>query len=154
VGFVGLDAGELRITVARSRCRHTRIAVAPQGRPTVRVKGFNSPLPFVSLVLNLLFLRPAADRALKGCAFRKEGRSDVLLPDKPDLDWLRKQAKRRLASLRKTNPTLNCLTRSSSWHASTASIAGVRSRPTSRRPRQSTRCCRPRCSRLREPRPP
>jgi len=31
--------------------------------------------------------------------------SDALsLPDAPDLDWLRKQAKRRLAELRKTNP--------------------------------------------------
>ena len=28
----------------------------------------------------------------------------MLLPDKPDLDWLRKQAKRRLASLRETTP--------------------------------------------------
>ncbi len=28
----------------------------------------------------------------------------MLLPDRPDLDWLRKQAKRRLASLRETTP--------------------------------------------------
>ena len=37
-------------------------------------------------------------------AFSKEGRCRMPLPEHPDLDWLRKQAKHRLEEIQKTNP--------------------------------------------------
>src|SRR5262245_31325380 len=33
-----------------------------------------------------------------------DGKEGCMLPDKPNLDWLRKQAKSRLAELRQANP--------------------------------------------------
>jgi ankyrin repeat protein len=89
----------------------------PPGRPTVRVKG--STRPFSRSDNNLLFLALLADdgRHEKGAAaLSKEGRSvmsdetrgpasaPLPLPENPNLDWLRKQAKRRLDDLRATAP--------------------------------------------------
>src|SRR3954451_5037339 len=77
---------------------------APRGRPTVRVKGSTRPLLFAD---NLLFLAPTADdgRKERRCVMSEPASPAPLsLPDSPSLDWLRKQAKRRLGELRKSNP--------------------------------------------------
>src|SRR5581483_10125458 len=73
---------------------------APRGRPTVRVKG-STHLP--AFVPNLRSSPRAADLGCERAAPFKEGRC-LVLPDKPNLDWLRKQAKRRLDDLRRENP--------------------------------------------------
>ena len=77
-------------------------------------KGFNPP-PAVACIY-LLFLAQTADngRHERARSLSKEWRCAMSepapaspqssLPDSPDLDWLRKQAKRRLRELRQANP--------------------------------------------------
>src|SRR4051794_23008327 len=79
------------------------IAKAPRGRPTVRVKGSTRPLLSSD---NLLFLAPTADHGRKErrCVMSEPTSTPLSLPESPSLDWLRKQAKRRLGELRKANP--------------------------------------------------
>src|SRR2546423_11986598 len=93
------------------------IKAVPRGRPTVRVKGSTH---LHSCGFNITFYssphcgrRAANERA---CPFPQEGRfrmsdqtrtsdnAPLSLPENPNLDWLRKQARRCLNELRKTNP--------------------------------------------------
>ena len=66
------------------------------------------------------------------------------LPANPNLDWLRKTAKQRLAEMRATSPTPGCTRRSlriandygfKSWRALKAHVDGDQAHPSRPRPR-------------------
>jgi hypothetical protein len=85
----------------------------PRGRPTVRVEGSTRPQLSGS---RLLFLALIADNGREGHTLSvRSGGSEWLtrhlvgvrtgsLPDEPSLEWLRKEARRRLEEVRRADP--------------------------------------------------
>jgi hypothetical protein len=100
----------------------------PRGRPTVRVKSLARPsvASCINLQSSPLLRTRAAER---GDPFQEERRLSMSLPDHPDLNWLRKQAKRLLKELREVNPAATAGgLRSSTWRSGTDFRAGAHSK--------------------------